>query len=246
MKRSLFLLIIFILGVFYFPGCERENASTTIMETDDVDYRRGKNYLRQGRNQEALAAFMRVVEKRGNDAPESHLDMGILYQEHIKDPIAAIYHYRKFLELRPNSAQAELVRQRIDAAMRDFARTLPLQNGGTGQVQRADLLNTIARLRAENSSLSSQLAAARSGQSSVSLPRMRTVDSNKHADSRSYQRGDTPASRRKHLVARGDTLSSIAQHYYNNRTRWREIYEANRDVLPNEHALQIGQELVIP
>ena len=243
MKRCIPFLLVCLLGAVLLSGCGRENASTMVMETNDADYRRGKDYLRQGRNQEALAAFMKVVNKRGNDAPESHLDMGILYQEHIKDPIAAIYHYRKFLELKPNSVQAGLVRQRIDAAMRDFARTLPLQNMYGGQVQRADLLNTVERLRAENAALQSQLAAATGVQRrDVSREDIRP----RQVETANVMRSTASSSMRKHQVARGDTLSSIARQYYNNPARWRDIYEANRNVLPSENALQVGQELVIP
>ena len=51
---------------------------------------------------------------------------------------------------------------------------------------------------------------------------------------------------RRHVVQKGDTLFVLAQKYYSNRSRWREIYEANRDIMPNENSLQIGMELKIP
>ena len=52
--------------------------------------------------------------------------------------------------------------------------------------------------------------------------------------------------RRSHTVVAGDTLSGLALRYYGNPVRWAEIYDANRDKLPNERALRIGMELVIP
>ncbi len=55
-----------------------------------------------------------------------------------------------------------------------------------------------------------------------------------------------PGAYRKHIVSRGDTLMSISLRYYGSRTRWREIYAVNRDVLPSESALKIGMELKIP
>jgi nucleoid-associated protein YgaU len=51
---------------------------------------------------------------------------------------------------------------------------------------------------------------------------------------------------RTHTVTKGDTLFSIAQKYYNNRAKWRDIYAANRDVMPNETALKPGMQLKIP
>jgi nucleoid-associated protein YgaU len=55
-----------------------------------------------------------------------------------------------------------------------------------------------------------------------------------------------PAAGRKHVVSKGDTLMSISLRYYGNRSRWREIFAANRDQLPTESSLQIGMELRIP
>ncbi len=51
---------------------------------------------------------------------------------------------------------------------------------------------------------------------------------------------------RTHKVVSGDTLSGIALRYYGTPVRWAEIYEANRAKLPNERALRIGMELLIP
>jgi len=51
---------------------------------------------------------------------------------------------------------------------------------------------------------------------------------------------------RLHVVVKGDTLFSLAQRYYNDRSRWRDIYAANRDQMPNENALRLGMTLKIP
>lgn len=50
----------------------------------------------------------------------------------------------------------------------------------------------------------------------------------------------------KHIVAKGETLSSIATQRLGNATRFLEIYEANRDQLRNPNDLRVGMELVIP
>ena len=43
-----------------------------------------------------------------------------------------------------------------------------------------------------------------------------------------------------------DTLSKLAQQFYGNRARWREIFAANRDVMKSEADLKVGQVLRIP
>ena len=58
--------------------------------------------------------------------------------------------------------------------------------------------------------------------------------------------GDWLAGMRRHVVVKGDTLFSLAQKYYGNRSRWRDIYAANRDLLPDENSLRLGMEIRLP
>ncbi|HEX3730080.1 MAG TPA: LysM peptidoglycan-binding domain-containing protein [Opitutaceae bacterium] len=51
---------------------------------------------------------------------------------------------------------------------------------------------------------------------------------------------------RVYVVQDGDTLTRISLRVYGAVSRWREIYEANRDVLASENALQPGQTLKVP
>ncbi|PTY06280.1 peptidoglycan-binding protein [Opitutaceae bacterium EW11] len=292
-------------------GCERRDNSLFTAEVDEADYRRGKELLRQGRNQEALAEFQKVIEKRGlNNAPESHLELGLLYQFHIRDPIAAIYHYRRYRELKPTSPQADLVRQRIEAATREFASKLPGQP--MDNMERYDMTDVVQRLQRENEQLKAELARARSmivpkgradgsavaaednvtestgpayasegspvsaapggdatetapalpppSRSAVTTP-VQTVPLATAAPApKPAQAAATTPTRtattppaasanaaRRHVIAKGDTLYSLAQRYYGNRSRWRDIFEANRDVLRSkDDPLRIGQELKIP
>lgn len=253
-------------------GCERSDRLSLGAETNDPQYRHGQQFLKQGRNQEALGAFLKVIEERGDDAPESHLEAGLLYQQHFKDPIAAIYHFRKYLEVLPNSRQADLVRQRIDAAMRDFARTLPGQPM-ENQTARFELLGKIDQLQQENQQLKDELAARGLGGAAVpagAAPasvapgpvtvRLTPFNSSPagpagavvRAVPPSRQPATTPASApppgggRKHVVAQGDTLYKIAQRYYGSGAKWPEILEANRDQLKSESSVRPGMELRIP
>jgi len=316
MRSRLFLLFAFA-ALFFAAGCDRPDNSSFTVEGDEPGYRRAKDLIKQGRNQEALSEFQKVIEKRGlNNAPESHLEVGLLFQYHIKDPIAAIYHYRKFRELKPNSPQADLVRQRIDAATRDFARSLPAQPM-ENQLDRLDMSDLSQRLQRENDKLKADLASARAGKPvpepapapedtpatepaatasndtspvtsaevepsaaaptrppiavipatrpvvGVQPPRALTPAAGPRppqqptpapANTRPAQQLTTnpPATRppvgayRRCTVGKGDTLFSLAQRYYGNRSRWRDIYAANRDVMKSERDLRLGMELKIP
>ncbi len=55
------------------------------------------------------------------------------------------------------------------------------------------------------------------------------------------------ASGRSYVVKKGDTLYSIARLYYKgDNHKWRAIYEANRDRIPDQNHLTVGQTLSIP
>lgn len=49
-----------------------------------------------------------------------------------------------------------------------------------------------------------------------------------------------------YTVQPGDTLSHIAQRFYQDATRWIEIYEANRERIRDPKALNVGWDLLIP
>lgn len=278
--------------LLFVAGCERVDNSPFTAEVDEPGYRRGKELLRQGRNQEALTEFQKVIEKRGlNNAAESHLELGLLYQYHIRDPIAAIYHYRRYRELKPNSQQADLVRQRIDAATREFARTLPAQP--MDNPERFDMSDVVQRLQRENEQLKTELARYRnlavtkprtdqnpnlgsdepitetSGPAHTAGPDVSPIGRPPVEESAVVETtpvaapptrqpatqptpaptrapATTPTGVRKHIIGKGDTLTSLALKYYGNRSRWRDIFEANRDVLKSKDDVKIGMELKIP
>ncbi len=56
-----------------------------------------------------------------------------------------------------------------------------------------------------------------------------------------------PGSEQTYEVQSGDTLLSIADQFYGDVTKWRGIYDANKDVIgDNPDALKIGMKLKIP
>lgn len=302
--RSRLLTWLVLAALLFAAGCDRSDVSPFTVEGDEPGYRRGKDLIKQGRNQEALSEFEKVIEKRGlNNAAESHLEVGLLYQYHIKNPIAAIYHYRKYRELKPNSPQADLVRQRIDSATRDFARSLLVQTDSLDKLDSDDL---VKRLQRENDKLKADLAAARANRpapemetpaaeaepsdSVAASPRGVYANSNDASPvvrvAVDTESAPTPVAQsrppvaqpvrptatrppispptrlttasaptatrpptgsyRRHLISKGDTLYSLALKYYGNRSRWRDIYAANRDVMKSEGDLRIGVEVKIP
>lgn len=47
-------------------------------------------------------------------------------------------------------------------------------------------------------------------------------------------------------IKKGDTLSAIAKREYGDATKWRTIYEANKDQIKNPDLIHPGQKIKIP
>ena len=50
----------------------------------------------------------------------------------------------------------------------------------------------------------------------------------------------------KHTVVKGESLSKIAKHYYDDMMKYKQIFDANRDQLSNADEIEVGQVLTIP
>jgi nucleoid-associated protein YgaU len=61
----------------------------------------------------------------------------------------------------------------------------------------------------------------------------------------SEPRNITPSGR-TYTVVKGDSLSRIAKREYGDAGQWRQIYDANRDVIENPDLIEPGQSLIIP
>jgi tetratricopeptide (TPR) repeat protein len=284
--RSLIFGAASLLALAAGVGCGGD-ANSLASEMDDSSYRDGQQMERQGRWDEALADYLKVIDRRGDSAPESNLDAGLIYLNHIKDPIFAIYHFRKYLELEPNSKQAVYVRGLIDAAKREFARVLPGQPLES-QTENLGVEEQVERLQRENDELKVEIAALRAGtpvpvthSSAIDVPAITPPqpppeDTAAEASPISLAPSDqpekgqpsgisdapqeeppavakpgrpaaSPAGGRHHVVAKGDTLFNLAMKYYGNRSKWRDIFAANRELLTSENApLKIGMDLKIP
>lgn len=259
MSHRLFFCMASILTALLWVACQP--AGEVVRETDERAFRRAKSLLREDRKDEALASFMAVIDARSN-AAESHLEVGLLYLNHVRDPVASIYHFRRYLGLKPNGEHVDFVNELITTARKEFARSLPGEPFAP-QVNRADLMSNMQRLRDENRQLKDQLSEVRTQlqltqQTLQQVQEQADVDvvspsgpvapiiigSSARRSSETGSGGESGA--RYYTVQAGDTLSRISREVYGTTGRWSEIFEANRDQLPSPNALQPGQRLRIP
>ena len=244
----------FILIFLYFLGCSgcAPSGEDVVSETDEKQYQLGQDYKSQGRMENALDAFLRVIDAR-RDAAESHLEAGYIYLRTMKDPVRAIYHFNRYLQFKPQSPQSAQVRQLIETAQKEFARQLPAEPF-EGELDRIDLMDLVKTLKLENDDLKRELmgAIARVDQLENVLGKARratpvqSVNSSNTLSPISESSPDPNSVPRTYTVQSGDTLSAISKRFYGTSSRYIDIFQANRDRLSSEGALRVGQVIRIP
>ena len=175
--RRLFFALGALAALLWGAGCNDRSSLPTLAETDEPFYVQAMQLKKQGRESEALTAFLKVIEKRGaRTAPESHLEAGAIYLHHVKDPLEAYHHFRKYLYLLPNSKEALFVKGKVEDAKREFSRSLPGRPMDDRSV-RMQAEDDLAKLRRENEELRAELATLRGGGATPvhRAPRMITV-----------------------------------------------------------------------
>jgi tetratricopeptide (TPR) repeat protein len=261
----------FALGAMlaFSTACERSAPISEAAAEQEVNYLRAKN-LYEHQDYPAAAEFYKKTLSVNPDFARAHLELGLLSEEKLGDPIAAIYHYRRYLELRPDSEKRQLVEDFIERAKLSLAVKLP-QSPVVDPGELARLQNDKAALLQENAMLRSRVAelekattlavaaAAEPPPTAVTLapapasmatPGPASAPNIVMAAAAVTALGEPVAAEssrvRTYLVQKNDTLQSLALRFYGTRSAWEKIYQANRSGLPSKDQLKVGQQLVIP
>lgn len=227
-------------------GCDDvSRANSRTLDIEDPDFRQGQIDFKQGNTRKALECFLKVIDNR-KGAAESNLEAGRMYLE-LQDPLPAIYHFNQYIRMQPASDRAPMVKQLIKTAEKQFMQQLPGgpmndNNMGTGDVsQRSKLLQT------ENDKLKREITELARNQRPADSRELRSPLQG--TPERIPKVADTAAPRqpRLHIVAKGDSLSTISRKYFNDTSHVSAIFAANREKMSSINTLpKIGTPLVIP
>ena len=250
-----------------FCGACSSGELSKVNETEERQFKLAKEFQSQGRYEDALITYLGLISIR-RESPESHLEVGYIYLNTLKDPVRAIFYFDRYLELKPESERIIQVKQLIETAKLEFLRQLPTKPF-QGDVDRIDLLEIIEKLKKENDTLKLKYnkalleIKAKRGQEamnqvSISLNEMIPNDRNSSQSEGSNLTSNIASTSnatgmvdprevpKSYVVQAGDTLSKISEKFYGTANRWNDIYQANRDTLSSARSLKVGQELLIP
>ena len=208
-----------LLAAIALAGCDRFMPRDSARTISDADKK-----VSTGDFRGAIRLYESALDGTAKTA-DAHYKLAILYDDKLKKPRDAVHHLDRYLELTPTVAharEAKMMRQENEKRM-----LAALQPGSPMSQGEA------ARLKNENAALSKQVVELRSRK--IAPP---PVASGK-ADV-------IPPGARSHTVEAGETLASIAQKYYKNRGRAKDIQDANYNALGGKTTIRPGQTLIIP
>jgi nucleoid-associated protein YgaU len=241
-KKSSLWTLLFCVSLIV--GCSGRTAYLDRREERDPDVKKALVKKKGNDIEGAIKYYQKALDRKSTMALP-HLELGILFDDQKKDYVRAIYHYQRYLELRPNveEKKIDIVKRLIKFAELSFAASLPDRPSSA--------VEQIASLQKENDLLKEQFNELRNGPGSGSSKGQANKGTNRkpYKPSRSDLVGaEAPAKKsvQKYLVQSGDTLSRIAKKMYNDPEKADLIYRANRNVLKSRDALKIGETLIIP
>jgi nucleoid-associated protein YgaU len=190
-----------------------------------------------------LEAAVNLYEAQLDGSPKSaeiHFRLAVLYDEKLKNPVGAMHHFGRYLELQPKGPHAKAAKDYKSEGQLKLVTSL--SNGSfVSQAEAVRIKNENLSLRKSVNELQAQKAARLAA---TPMPGDKSSAASKKSGEPA--RRPIPLGVRTHVVASGETLASIAQKYYKNKARWKEIQDAN--FLPSEGTARIkpGDELAIP
>ena len=112
-----------ICGLIIMNGCAKTVQELDTIESRDSLIRRAQAKAREGNKAAALRWLNMAVEKKPRLA-KAPLEMAVLYDDYKNDYVRAIYHYQRYLELRPQTEKSEMIEGRIRRARMAFAESI--------------------------------------------------------------------------------------------------------------------------
>ena len=245
--------LMLLLGCFCWSGCSPVGESN-IDARKDSDFITGQNRARNLDYTGAVQAYEKALETNPRSAP-AHFELGLIYYLNLPDYAAAIYHFQKFLELRPNDSHAENVHQFVSVCKQELARTVSL--GPISQKLQKEFEQLTAenqRLKQQVEFLSKSLSAATNRTVKLRAASLVTTSTGPKPAPNLAGKPRLPTTRnqpslptvssvqiRRHVVRPRETMASIARQH---RLALGTLLAANPGVDPRR--IRIGQIVKVP
>lgn len=221
-------------------------------EEKEPHFQRGRERVNAMDYGGAIESFEKALEVNPHSGA-AHFELGWLFANKQSDPAAGIYHYERYLKLRPRAENADTIRQHILGLKQELAKAvLPMPSTPGVQRQLEQLMEENKRLAEEVGKWRAYYAdrgAAPLTNALVANDSIRQPVTGSISPSQPVQTNRPPvvratantAAAKTHRVQSGDTPWSIARKYH---VKLDALMSANRGLDPRR--MQVGQVLNIP
>jgi LysM repeat protein len=130
-------------------GCDQINKESA--QTDDAtnpNYKQAQQDLDNNNPSGAIADYEAALAADPKLAG-AHYELGVIYGDKMNDPVSSIYHFKRFIDLSPNSDKKDQVQALIDKESTVFAASLPNTPAASA--------DDVAKLQADNATLKKQV-----------------------------------------------------------------------------------------
>jgi LysM repeat protein len=153
------LLPLFFSGCLCWCGCS-QLGENKLDEESNRHFINGKTCASNADYPGAMEAFEKALEDNPHSG-SAHFELGLVCYRNLTNYAEAVYHFDKFLQIRPNSPHAETVRQFIQDCKQELAKEVSL--AAVSQKMQHEMENITReneRLKQQVDSLSKSLAVA--------------------------------------------------------------------------------------
>lgn len=228
------------MAVLMFCGCNKNTQRLDEKEEHNALVKQGQSYMEIKDWNKAEAAFKQALENNPEMA-RPHLDLAVIYQQYKLNYIHAIYHYDRYLELRPDAEKAELIQEQRIKIEQALATQYIRQSKDVLQ-----MVNEHRKLQQENAVLRQKLVALQKPVSTVATMQPGAAPQKTVTETVPKSAAQTEkVAHQIYTVVAGDNLTKIAKKFYGD-DNYDLIYEANKDRMKSPGDLRIGQTLIIP
>lgn len=226
-------------------GCAEKVGVADEGEREMPEMIKARTLERAGEFRAARNAYEAILD-RDPVMARAHLDLAFLLDKTGEDPVAAIFHFRRYLVLRPDTEKRVMIENHIRAETLNLVGAI-FTNQAAILARMGEVEDENRALKVKSANLQAQTVQLRAALTAV---RARYAQSAERASQSVDQIGlpvTAPKSSGKLVrVEKADTLKKLAGRFYGDAQRWREIYEANRQKMKSPGDLKVGQSIFIP
>lgn len=242
-------------------GC----SDSKMLDERNPYYIQGIKHRRQSEYENAADAFKKCLRVSPQSAA-AHLQLGMLYEDHLHQPVSALHHYQAYTRLRPGGDNAKVAKESVARIQKglgeEWAALYGVGRAETDEIaaseklrhklykleqQKAFLLQKLRELNRKLIAAGSEREKQRTpsggldrAQSAPAAPTGGRAEEEMAADAADTQKEEM------YTVKKGDTLFSIARRKYGNESLWDELQSYNQSVLGGRDQLIIGEIIRLP